>query len=188
MEKKIKGNRVLSFEEYWKDYYFHPNTILFKRECVSIMLDSLYSDYLNDNFITYLILQHGNVLYLDKTMAVYNITGEGLWTGHKRIYGVFRNLKLYDLELRINPKKKNISFIRHISDFNYVFSFYLRDDMDIIRPLFECLDQNIFPISSLLLYSHDAKGYDKIKLFILKIRTRLVLRYCQIKYRINTLK
>jgi len=184
LQKRI-GNTVLTAKAYWKDYYFHPNTILFRKSCVPLMLEPLYSDYLNDNFITYLILQQGDILYVDKTMAQYNITGQGLWTGKKRVYGVFRNLKLYDLEIRVNPKMRKESFMRHVSDFNHVFSQYASSDMPLINPLFENVNTANFPISYLLFKKNDCELANKVRVVLLRIKTRIVLRYCQTRTRIR---
>ena len=74
------------------------------------MLDKRYRDFLNDNFITFLMLQYGNIYYLPYSWAQYNLTGDGLWTGKKRSYGCFRNMILYDLEKSINPLMNQVSF------------------------------------------------------------------------------
>lgn len=141
---------IIDTKHYWMDLYFHTNTILFRRCCVEKMLDSRYRDYLNDNFITYIILQYGHIYYLPNIWAQYNLTGNGLWTGKKRTYGCFRNLILFDLEKDINPKFRYISFVRHLYDFRYIFKNYDTEDKERIKKLVSNLEEPLFHYTLLL--------------------------------------
>ena len=111
---------LVDTKKYWSEMYFHTNTIVFRSQCKKIMLNKKYRDYLNDNFITFLILQYGRLYYINEVYAQYNITGEGLWTGKRRVYGCFRNIMLYDLERKINPKLNPYSLKRHLYDIIYI--------------------------------------------------------------------
>lgn len=110
---------IIDSRTYWKQFYFHTNTIIFRSSCINSLLDERYKYYLNDNLITYLIIQHGDILYLDEAFAVYNITGSGIWTGQNNSFNYLRNVSLYDLEREINPSYKSASFYRHSNDFWY---------------------------------------------------------------------
>lgn len=150
-DEKI-GSQVFTAKQYWPHMYFHTNTILFRRKCIPLLLDPLYRDYLNDTFITFILLQHGDVLYLNEHWAQYNMTGEGLWTGKKVAYNVFRNILVYDLELKINPELSHESFIHHRSSILRIFQCYKKEDMPDIEPLVRGLDPEVFKIT-LLLYN-----------------------------------
>ena len=139
---------------YWKSMYFHTNTILFRACCKELMLQEKYRDYLNDNFITYIILQYGVIYYLHDVWAQYNLTGNGLWTGKKRTYGCFRNMILYDLEKDINQDMEQESFIRHLYDFRYIFANYTAEDKSTVQPLVEDLPIELFKYT-LLMYRLD---------------------------------
>lgn len=135
---------------YWKNLYFHTNTIVFRRKCVELMLDDRYKDFLNDNFITYIILQYGYLYYIPKIWAQYNLTGNGLWTGKKRTYGCFRNLILFDLERSINKDFIYSSLVRHLYDFRYIFKNYDIQDRESVHLLLKDIDEIQFPYTFLL--------------------------------------
>ncbi len=143
-------SQVFTAKQYWPHMYFHTNTILFRRKCIPLLLDPLYRDYLNDTFITFILLQYGDVLYLNENWAQYNMTGEGLWTGKKVAYNVFRNILVYDLELKINPALSHESFIHNRSSILRIFQCYKKEDMPDIEPLVRGLDPEVFKITLLL--------------------------------------
>ncbi len=144
------GDKIYSIEQYWSRFYYSTDTILFRRECLGLMLDPLYRDYLNDNFITFLILQYGKVYYQDKVGAQYNQTGDGLWTGHTPVYGAFRNLQLYDLELHVRSDMKKLCLNKHKNDIRRIRKLYKPKMMDEVKPLMDGLDPKIFKASTLL--------------------------------------
>lgn len=146
---------VVDTKLYWQKLYFHTNTIMFRRECKELMLKDEYCDYLNDNFITYIILQYGQIYYIPCLWGQYNLTGDGLWTGKKRTYGCFRNMIIYDLETKINPKMENESFIRHIYDFRYILKYYDFSDREKVDPLIKGLASERFYYTLLLYRSID---------------------------------
>ena len=148
-EQTLKDG-IVDTKLYWKKMYFHTNTILFRKCCKELMLNEQYCDYLNDNFITYIILQYGQIYYLHDLWAQYNLTGNGLWTGKKRTYGCFRNMILYDLEIRINKELEKESFIRHLYDFRYIFQNYNSEDKEIIRPLVCGLNREQFKYTTIM--------------------------------------
>jgi glycosyltransferase involved in cell wall biosynthesis len=141
---------IIDPKYYWKNLYFHTNTILFRSKCKELMLKPKYRDYLNDNFITYIIIQYGSIYYINKLWAQYNLTGDGLWTGKKRTYGCFRNLIIYDLQRDINMDYANESFIRHLYDFKYIFKYYDKSSRDKVAPLVSDLDKNLFHFTMLM--------------------------------------
>lgn len=142
--------RKFTFEEYWSYYYFHTNTILFRKQCKELLLDKTYRDFLNDNFITFLLLQCGKLLYIPEVYSIYNITGEGLWTGNGKVYGNFRNMQLFDLENHIRPADKSLILRKHHADIRAIQSYYCMDDYDRVKPLVDGLDPSIFIYTCLL--------------------------------------
>lgn len=125
----------ISSRKYWNKMYFHSNSILFRKECVSGLLKNDNVDLLNDNFITYIVLQYGDMYYLSDTMAMYNITGNGLWTGNKRTYGCVRNLLIYDAERRINRSFRKESLRRHLYDIEYLSNHKDEINMELLTDL-----------------------------------------------------
>lgn len=142
--------RIYSIKQYWPKMYFHTNTIMFRKECKSLMLDTLYRDHLNDTFITYCLLQFGNILYIPDVYAKYNLTGQGLWTGKGKVYSCFRNMMIYDLELRINPLLSKESFVHHLYHFNVIRKNYTREGQDGVCKLLSDVDTSVYKYSTLL--------------------------------------
>lgn len=140
----------INSNSYWEEMYFHTNTIMFRNCCVEMMLNEKYRDYLNDNFITYIILQYGSLYYLHNEWAQYNLTGSGLWTGKKRTYGCFRNLIIFDLQKEINSNFSKASLIRHLYDFRYIFKYYSIDDREYIDVLLDDLNPERFHYTFLM--------------------------------------
>lgn len=172
--------RKFTTKEYWPTMYFHTNTILFRKECKELLLNPLYRDHLNDNFITFILLQYGNVYYLNKVWAQYNMTGEGLWTGNGKVYGYFRNITLYDMERQINPGMYLQSFRRHLGDFAVILKEYNRDDFNKLLPILHPLDPKRYRYTFAMAHMYDDGFRGMInRLFILwqfiygKFRLRL---------------
>lgn len=169
MTDETIGTQVFNAKQYWPHMYFHTNTILFRRKCIPLLLDPLYRDYLNDTFITFILLQYGDVLYLNENWAQYNMTGDGLWTGKNKAYNSFRNILVYDLELKINPDLAEESFIHNRSSLLKIFKYYRQNDMPDIEPLVRGLDPNIFKLT-LLLYRKTGLSFSermlKFKLYL----------------------
>lgn len=140
----------IGLKKYWSYYYFHTNTLLFRKECKSMLLHEIYRNHLNDTFITFVILQFGKVFYLDKVWARYNMTGEGLWTGHNMIYGYFRNMTLYDLETRIAPGLWYNNMRKHSGELLYLLKYYSEAERPTIESILEPLDPRVFPVTTLL--------------------------------------
>lgn len=145
------GDKVYDIRRYWSHHYFHTDTILFRSKCKDLLLHPLYREYLNDNFITYLILQYGKVYYQDRVGAQYNLTGDGLWTGHSQVYGSFRNLQLYDLEMDVRKDIKKLNLNKHKSDIRRIKKLYNSSFVKEVTPLIEGLDPKVFK-TTLLLY------------------------------------
>lgn len=173
---------VIATKRYIRELYFHTNTILFRRKCVEMMLDPMYCDYLNDNFITFIILQYGQLYYLHNAWAQYNLTGQGLWTGKKRTYGCFRNIILYDLEKKINPSLSKEILVRNISNFRYIFHNYNCEDKTLIKPLVKELSDPPFH-ATLLLYNMigNMNFKEKKELMIMKLKVFICTNSNRIK-------
>lgn len=166
---------IVDSQYYWKNLYFHTNTILFRRCCVEMLLNEKYRDYLNDNFITYIILQHGSIYYLHDIWGQYNLTGSGLWTGKKRTYGCFRNIILFDLEKEINWEYRLSSFIRHLYDFRYIFRNYDMEDRKKVCNLVSGLSDPQFHYTLLLYRKGEELSFkDKVEKILLRCQVWLL--------------
>lgn len=173
----------ISLKQYWSYYYFHTNTLLFRKECKSMLLDDIYRNHLNDTFITFVILQFGKVYYLNEVWARYNMTGDGLWTGHNIIYGYFRNITLYDLERNIAPSLRYNSMRKHNGEIVYLLKHYSVDDKETIAPILKPLNPDVFRITCLLAKKESLTMTEKVKkssLFIIAYWFR-IMRYFQKK-------
>lgn len=144
------GDCKYDIRKYWDNHYFHTNTILFRNNCKELLLDSLYRHFLNDNFITFLLLQSGKIYYSDHVWAQYNRTGNGLWTGHSVIYGDFRNIQIFDLELKVRHDMDMIIMRRHMGSIRRIKKEYKHGMEEEIRPLLEGLDKRYFSNTLLL--------------------------------------
>lgn len=98
-------------EKYWRYYYFHTDTLLFRSSMISSIPFDLVENNFNDNLITFLAIQHGKIYYIPKSWAVYFQTGDGIWTSNKSIINVIRNMFVFDLCNQINKgmKKQTLS-------------------------------------------------------------------------------
>ena len=72
VEEQLKLS-IIKSKKYWSKFYFHTNTIVFRKECKELLLKKDFRDFLNDNFITYLIIQHGEIIYFPESYAQYII-------------------------------------------------------------------------------------------------------------------
>lgn len=179
------GDSKYDIFEYWPKRYYHTNTILFRKNCKDLLLRPLYRDFLNDNFITFLLLQHGKVYYSDNLWAQYNRTGDGLWTGHSMAYGDFRNMQLYDLEHKVRQDMNGIIMSRHWGSIRRIKKEYKHGMEEEIKPLLEGLDPKVFPYTFLLaklgglsigMRIKKAMLFAKADLWYLKIRARALVK------------
>ncbi len=135
---------------YWAKYYVHTNTILFRGEIKNYILENQFLDQFNDNYITFLLLQKGSMYYIPKTMAQYNLTGDGIWTGRGKVYGYIRNLLALDAEIKGNESFKIISMRRHLSDILYVYKMIKKTDESEIEDLVPYITKKKAPITYLI--------------------------------------
>lgn len=159
--------RTFTLREYWAQHYFHTNTILFRKECKNILLHPIYRNFLNDNFITFLLLQKGKLLYIPNVWGIYNLTGNGLWTGNSKVYGNFRNMQLFDLEMKICPKIKDLILRKHHADIRSIRLNYNCDQYNEIKPLLLGLDNKIFLKTLLLSKVNNMNLLEKIDKYLL---------------------
>ena len=165
---------IIDCRNYWKELYFHTNTILFRGTVKQYLLESKFTDFFNDNFITFLLLQKGNIYYIPKSMAQYNITGDGIWTGKNQIYGTIRNLLAYDAELIINARFKKQSFRRHLSDFLFLFNNRKNINKVEIEGLIPYIRFDCAPNTYLLVCYSELTGIKKIRRLLLIIQIEIV--------------
>ena len=150
--RMTRGNitqQVFTKQEYvGRRLYFHTNTIVFRKECKTMLLDSLYRCYLNDVFITFILLQYGSILYIPEAWCQYNMTGTGLWTGHSKVYGYFRNVQIYDLESSICPELESAIMDKYFKEFLYINKHYKAEQIKEIQPLFKNAPEDVFKAST----------------------------------------
>lgn len=168
---------VISGFRYEGQCYIHTNTIVFRKCCKEKLLNPLYRNFLNDRFITFLILQYGPMLYLPKVWARYNMTGNGLWTGNNPVYGYFRNLQMLDLKLYEAPELRKRILLSHRMDVVNITNHYKADNFPVIEPLFDKLDENIFKYSFLFSKNSDVTIIDRIK----KVKVMAEMNYLYYK-------
>lgn len=95
-----------SLKQYWGKLYFHTDTLLIRKEVIdSIPIELVINNY-NDNMITFITFQSGLIYYIPESMAYYLQTGDGIWTGSKKIISLIRNMMLYDICNIINSEVK----------------------------------------------------------------------------------
>lgn len=172
--KEGRGDAIYNIKQYWSKLYFHTDTLLFRTKCKRLLLSPLYRDYLNDNFITYLVLQYGKVYYQDKVGAQYNQTGDGLWTGHSKVYGSFRNLQLYDLELNVRRDIKKLNLNKHKGDIRRIRRGYKQSFVDEVSPLMSGLDSEIFETTFLLYKLSPLTFKERMRKLFLYLKTDYV--------------
>ncbi|MDX8417830.1 glycosyltransferase family 2 protein [Absicoccus intestinalis] len=179
---------IIDSKYYWEKLYFHTNTILFRSCCKELMLNPKYRNFLNDNFITYIILQYGKIYYINKLWAQYNLTGDGLWTGKKRTYGCFRNLIIFDLQLDIDKSFEKSCFIRHLYDFKYIFENYKKEDQPYIEPLIKNLDKKTFHYTFLMYHFYqDLDKNDRIEKKKLQFKITILQIYYNVSVHLDKL-
>lgn len=109
---KLKEGK-LDPKKYWKYDYIHTDTLLIRSNVISTIDFCSIKNHFNDVLITYSIIQSGKIYCIPKCWAVYVQTGDGIWTSGKAVINLIRNMMIYDLCNRINPKfrqQTNIHF------------------------------------------------------------------------------
>ena len=108
--KRICGDDLTegkyTVKEYWKSKYFHTDSMLIRSSVIKNIDFKLVENNFNDNLITYIVYQFGNVYYIPDAMTVYLQTGDGIWTSGNIVVNHIRNMFLFDLCNKINPDLK----------------------------------------------------------------------------------
>ena len=183
ISKKVPQRKFTKQQYYRCNMYIHTNTILFRACCKELMLDQLYKGFLNDIFITFCMLQYGKMIYIPDTYAQYNITGTGLWTGAKKVFSMFRNVHLYDLEAKIDPKFERTIFDSLCGNVLVILNDYKKEDIPAIEPLVKGLDPDVFKYT-LSLYKLEGLTNEEIE-FKKQLRRRILISRIRSKmYRI----
>ncbi len=90
-------------KDYWKNWYFHTDSMMIRSSVIGNIDFELVENNFNDNMITFIVYQYGDIYYIPDTMSVYLQTGEGIWTSGNIVVNQIRNMFLFDLCNRINP-------------------------------------------------------------------------------------
>lgn len=115
---------IVSAKDYWKKYYFHTNTLLTRSSVIpKLPLDILENNF-NDWMITYPIIQHGDIYYISKPMAVYVRGNAGIWTGQKEVVSYIRYLFMVDFCNMIGPDFRKVSEYRLAEGYYKIFKLH----------------------------------------------------------------
>ena len=167
--KNMKTNMNLKAKYYWKKYYFHPDSIVFRSEYIDKIKYEFVEDYFNDNIIVYSFLQFGDIYYMPDIMACYSQTGNGIWTRNSKFVGCLRNLMDMDIERKINSKFFGASLVRHFWDIKYFISNKSKqfdDSNKITFYLKQIKKDNLLITKNLYSYNSGKKGF-KMKTYSL---------------------
>lgn len=163
-------------KKYWKDMYFHTDTILFRSENIAKLPRNILADSFNDNLITYSFMQFGSMYYIDKVMAAYRQNDNGIWAGEKRTVSVIREIILYDLECKINSSLQSVCMHRHLSNFVYVHNN--RGSIKNLEAYYEIAEKYELPITKKVIKEKlvftNSYLLDSVILTCLRIRKKIV--------------
>lgn len=173
-KKGITEGKYL-LKNYWKDLYFHTDTIMFRSENIAKIPRNLLEDSFNDNLITFAFMQFGPLYYVDKDMAAYRQNNDGIWAGEKQIVSSIREIILYDIECKINPSLKPIINQRHLRNFIYIHKN--RDKIKGLEAYYEIAEKYDLPTTKRVI-KHQLVfmpifALDKMALFWLRLRRKL---------------
>ncbi|MBR6881123.1 MAG: glycosyltransferase [Clostridiales bacterium] len=115
-DPSLKEGKI-SARKYWRDLYFHTDSILFRSSVIPKLDLDLLENSFNDNMITFSALRYGKIYYLPMNRAVYLQTGDGIWTSGRKTENLIRNMMFYDLSVKLMPSMRSIS----LSRFNYLW-------------------------------------------------------------------
>lgn len=169
----INHERKYDLKEYWRNYYFHTDTILFRSSVKDKIRKDFLLDFFNDNLITYAFLQFGKIYFLPRTMAAYVQNQTGIWASEKKAVSVLRNILSYDIELKINHNMRRISNLRHVIDFkSYIddkdsFTYISKDYFNLAEQ-YDCKMSVRALNGKNLLYKSTRK--EKMYIFLIKIK------------------
>lgn len=104
-------------KQYWKNLYFHTDTLLFRSDYNNKLNYDLLDEMFNDNIIAFAFLQFGKFIFLPLLMTDYRQNNNGIWAGETSMVSVVRNFMDYDIELKINKSIKKIITQRHLENF-----------------------------------------------------------------------
>ncbi len=108
----VVHNTKISQAEYWKKYYFHTDSMLIRSSVIEKLDLKLLEHNFWDNMLTLSILNHGNIYFIPRNMAVYNKDGLGLWTGNNSINNILITFMNYDMYCMICPTLKFYTSVR----------------------------------------------------------------------------
>lgn len=154
-----------SVEKYWSDLYFHTDTLVIRSSVISKIDFNLVNNHFNDNMITYLVFQYGKIYYLPEIMAVYCLTGDGIWTGGKQLVNYIRNIMLYDLCVKINSGLERQSGNRFLASWVGVFKTRKVISRNFLNQIKEEADRNNLKFSQMWLRYDLLNFRKKIQLY-----------------------
>ncbi len=109
-------------KKYWRKYYVHTDTILFRSDYIKDIPEDIVLDDFNDNTITFCFMQFGSMYFQKKCMADYRQNDGSLWANEKNDVNLIREFISYDLVNMINPDLRKTTNMRYIG---VIFAFFI---------------------------------------------------------------
>lgn len=119
MPGKLIRQGKYSPKKYWRNYYYHTNTILFRSKYIKelpIDLD-IVRDHFDDNIITFCFIKYGPLYFLRDCMVDYRKKEDGLWEIERDDICCIKEFLLYDYICKLNPEMKVIGLKRQLASF-----------------------------------------------------------------------
>ena len=164
--KMAIGEGKYDIKRYWFDLYFHTDTTIVRSSVIRNLPAKLLENNFNDNLITYSIMQLGKLYFILDVMAVYDQTGEGIWTGEKAIVNNIRNMFLYDLCIKMNKKLTFQSNIRFRSTWGNLYKLRNHIDAKSLGEIIEEAKDKHLTYSQLWLQYGELSNLNKLSLYL----------------------
>lgn len=111
----------VSSKRYWKYYYIHTSTFVFRSSTISRLPYDLIEKEYNDNIITFCALQSGKMYYIDEPTFCYRQeVKNSIWTMGKTRDKHIRQVMEIDIANKINKKMWRESYYRYRGSVNYL--------------------------------------------------------------------
>lgn len=103
----------MSNKSYWAFWWLHANTFLFRNVYKNEkLLESINSEFFDDNLITAYFIKFGKVIYMPDIMVAYRQIQDSSWNNRSEIEKAYVNYKVYTEAQKVLPKMKMECFIK----------------------------------------------------------------------------
>ncbi len=132
-------NSKITIEEYWPNLYFPNFSFVFRNIFKQNFPAFCNQNYFDDNLITFYMLGFGSIFYIDQSMSCYRQVKNSIWNNKSEMEQQILNLIDYDIELQIYPKYKNLSMLRHLGNYKFLYKNKARIMLDLIDKYLDCI-------------------------------------------------